>query len=273
MLSRLFPRRAVQGRSFSGPSRVPPDCVVWAIGDVHGRSDLLDRLLQAIRADLYASAATRKVVVMLGDYVDRGLDTRGVLDQLANLEADPGLEVHLIRGNHEDRMEAFMDQPDLGPGWCDYGGRDTLMSYGVNPPPMRSDAAAWARASQALREAMPASHGYVLRGQVPSVTIGDYFFSHAGARPGVTLDAQDPQDLMWIRQEFLDDRSLFEKVVVHGHTPADAVHSDARRIGVDTGAYATNVLSAVRLEGETRVLIQATGRAGRVSISTAPLPA
>lgn len=268
MLSRFFSHRAARPAS-----RTPPDCVIWAVGDIHGRSDLADRLLQAIRADLHASSVSRKVVVLLGDYVDRGLDSRGVLDQLCNLAADPGLEVHFIRGNHEDRMEAFLADPGVGPSWCDYGGRDTLVSYGITPPAMRNDPEAWVEASRALGDAMSEHHHAFLRQQEYSVSIGDYFFAHAGARPGVPLINQDPYDLMWIRQPFLDHPAPFEQVVVHGHTPIEAVHSDTRRIGVDTGAYATNVLSAVRLEGETRVVLQATGRAGRVSVTTAPLTA
>ena len=266
MLSRLFPNRPARSAS-----RTPPDWVIWAVGDIHGRSDLVDRLIQAIRADLYAAEAKRKVVVFLGDYVDRGLDSRGVLNQLINIAADPGLEVRFLRGNHEDRMEAFLHDPQVGPSWCDYGGRDTLVSYGVSPPPMRGDASAWAEASRALGEALPDSHRELLVGLENSVSIGDYFFAHAGARPGVALPVQSPEDLLWIRQPFLDHVGLFEQVVVHGHTPTEAVHSDVRRIGVDTGAYATNVLSAVRLSGETRVLLQATGRAGRVAITTSPL--
>ncbi len=266
MLSRLFPNRPARAAS-----RTPSDCVIWAVGDIHGRSDLADRLIQAIRADLYAAAAKRKVVVFLGDYVDRGLDSKGVLNQLVNLAADPALEVHLIRGNHEERMEAFFHDPEAGPSWCDFGGRDTLASYGVSPPPMRGDARAWADASRALAEALPASHRDLLADLENSVSIGDYFFAHAGARPGIALAVQSPEDLMWIRQPFLDHSGLFEQVVVHGHTPVEAVYSDARRIGVDTGAYLTNVLSAVRLEGETRTLLQATGRAGRVTITTSAL--
>ncbi|WGM31977.1 metallophosphoesterase family protein [Brevundimonas sp. NIBR11] len=268
MLSRFFPNRPARRTS-----RTPSDCVIWAVGDIHGRSDLADRLIQAIRADLHAAEASRKVVVFLGDYVDRGLDSKGVLNQLCNLAADPALEVHFIKGNHEERMEAFLHDPLVGPSWCDYGGRDTLVSYGVAPPPMRGDARAWAEASRALGDALPDSHRELLAAQELSVSIGDYFFCHAGARPGVALPVQSPEDLLWIRQPFLDHPAPFEQVVVHGHTPTEAVHSDARRIGVDTGAYATNVLSAVRLEGDTRVVIQATGRAGRVAITTGPLAA
>ncbi len=136
---------------------------------------------------------------------------------------------------------------------------------------MRGDALAWAEASRALGEALPQAHHDLLARQEMSISIGDYFFVHAGARPGVALAVQSPEDLMWIRQPFLDHPGLFEQVVVHGHTPTETVHSDARRIGVDTGAYATNVLSAVRLERETRVLLQATGRASSIAVTTTGL--
>lgn len=266
MFSRLFQK---PGRK--GPARTPENCVVWAVGDIHGRSDLSGPLIAAIREDLAGSSATRRVLVFLGDHVDRGPDSRGVLDQVVEVAAEPSLEVHCLRGNHEDRMEAFLDDPSLGPGWCDYGGRECLMSYGVVPPAMRGDPAGWAETSQALRAALPDSHLRLLRSQGHSVAVGDYFFAHAGARPGVALDAQSPDDLMWVRQEFLDHPAPFEKVVVHGHTPAEEVVSDGRRIGVDTGAYATGILSAVRLEGEARSLLQAAGRGERVSLSTRPL--
>ncbi len=266
----MSPRRSSQdpGRT---ASRTPPDCVIWAVGDIHGRSDLADRLIQAIRADLTASGVGRRVVIFLGDHIDRGLDSRGVLNQLCNLEADPALEVHFIRGNHEERMEAFLTDPSVGPGWCNHGGRDTLVSYGVTPPAMRGDAGGWAETARALAAALPEAHRGLLRRQEQSVTIGDYFFCHAGARPGVALEAQASDDLMWIRQPFLDHPIAFERVVVHGHTPSETVVSDSRRIGVDSGAYATNVLSAVRLEGEARLLLQARGRAGKVSVAMFPL--
>lgn len=266
MLSRLF-----RDRSLRATSTTPPDCVIWAVGDIHGRVDLSGPLVEAIRADLSATTASRKVVVFLGDYVDRGSDSRAVLDQLVSLAADPVLEARFIRGNHEDRMEAFLEDPRVGPGWCDYGGRDTLMAYGVNPPAMRGDPDAWAETARALAEALPGAHRTFLARQEGSVSIGDYFFTHAGARPGVPLADQSPEDLMWIRQAFLDHPTRFEQVVVHGHTPTEQVVSDARRIGVDTGAYATNILSAVRLEGVTRALLQATGRGTAVALATGAL--
>lgn len=266
MFSRLFSTHRLRP-----PARVPSDSIVWAIGDIHGRADLADRLIQAIRADLSAATAPRKVVVFLGDSIDRGPDSRGVLDQICHLAAEPMLEVQLIWGNHEDRMLGFLSDPGVGPSWCDYGGRETLASYGVRAPEDRDDGEGWAHASRDLERALPASHKALLERHIFSASIGDYFFCHAGARPGVALADQRREDLLWIRETFLNHPDAFEQVVVHGHTPVETVVSNARTISLDTGAYATNTLSAVRLEGATRVLLQASGRAGRVTVETSPL--
>lgn len=153
-------------------------------------------------------------------------------------------------------MEAFLRDPSVGPSWCDYGGREALRSYGVAVPSDRDDVDAWAAASKVFSEVVGPRHMAFLRGLEMSVTLGDYFFCHAGARPGVALDAQSNHDLMWIRQAFLDDPGSFERIVVHGHTPSQDLYSDHRRIGVDTGAYATSVLSAVRFEDDARSVLQ-----------------
>lgn len=268
MFSRLF-----ADRSTRATSSTPLDCVIWAVGDIHGRADLADPLIDVIQADLSTASASRKVLIFLGDHVDRGSGSKAVLDRLVSLSSEPGLEVRFIRGNHEDRMEAFLQDPLVGPSWCDYGGRDTLVSYGVNPPIMRGDVEAWTETSRALAEALPEPHRLLLSQQESSISIGDYFFTHAGARPGVALSDQSPDDLMWIRQAFLDHAAPFDQVVVHGHTPTEDVVSDNRRIGVDTGAYATNILSAVRLEGTTRCVLQATGRGAQVLVTPRELAA
>ena len=236
---------------------LPPGAVVWTIGDVHGRLDLLRPLLTGVLEDFARSAATRKVLIFLGDYVDRGPDSKGVIDLLCRLaDGGGGVEAVFLRGNHEDRMSAFLEDPGIGPSWCDYGGREALRSYGVTAPTDRGDQAAWAAASADLNAALSDRHRVFLRDLQFSFTIGDYFFVHAGARPGVALAQQSKHDMMWIRQSFLDDNHAFEKVVVHGHTPTDDVQADHRRIGLDTGAYATGVLTAVRLEGVERAALQ-----------------
>ncbi|KAK0360508.1 hypothetical protein LTR94_027027, partial [Friedmanniomyces endolithicus] len=244
MFASLFNRRS-KARLQRRPS-VPEDAAVWAIGDIHGRLDLLKPLVQAMAEDLEASAKPRKIMVFLGDYIDRGPDSKGVLDFLSELQSQARFEHHFLRGNHEDRMEAFLHEPDLGPGWCDYGGREALHSYGIHAPFDKNDTLGWGDVCEALNAAVDDRQRAFLAAQEYSFAIGDYFFSHAGAEPGVPLDRQDPQQLMWVRQVFLNHPSPFEQLVIHGHTPTEEVHVDQRRIGLDTGAYATGVLTALR---------------------------
>ncbi len=268
MWGRLFNRRALRARV--RPS-TPPGAVIWAVGDIHGRLDLLEAILPEILADLERTAARRRTLVFLGDHIDRGPDSKGVIERLCRLKADAGVETHFLRGNHEDRMEAFLSDPALGPGWCDQGGRETLMSYGVTPPLLKTDHAAWAAASAALNAALSAEHRGFLESQAPCVSLGNYFFAHAGARPGVALAEQDAQDLMWVRQVFLDHPATFDQVIVHGHTPGETIHADHRRIGVDTGAYATGVLTALRLEDTAREVLQTATLGGAATLSRRPL--
>jgi len=238
---------------------VPPGTVVWAVGDIHGRLDLLQPLVEAMVVDLQASGATRRVVVFLGDYIDRGPDSRGVLRLLAGLSTEQGVEWRFLKGNHEQAMLEFLEDPSAGARWCEYGGDRALLSWGLRAPELAHRAEAWARVAADLRHKLTKNETAFLETLELSVSVGDYFFSHAGARPGVALDRQSSKDLMWIRQPFLDSQTSFERVVVHGHTPTTAVHVDQRRIGVDTKAYDTGVLSAVRLEGTERSLLQAIG--------------
>lgn len=248
-----FFRRATSAKASAS---VPDGAVVWAVGDVHGRADLLLPLLKAAVEDLRATKPARPVIVMLGDYVDRGEDSRGVIDLLCRLADLEEIETHFLRGNHEDRFEAFLTEPQLGPAWSEYGGREALRSYGVTVPVLRSDPEGWVEASAQLNAILPERHRRFLAEQASSFEIGDYFFAHAGARPGVALADQSADDLMWIRGDFLGAKAAFEKVVVHGHTPEEAVYADQRRIGIDTGAYATGVLTGLRLEGERREVCQ-----------------
>ena len=249
-------------KTVKASASVPDGAVVWALGDVHGRSDLLQPLLEVVVDDLRTVKPARPVIVMLGDYVDRGEDSRGVIDLLCSLSDNEDIETHFLRGNHEDRFEAFLTEPQLGPIWSEYGGKEALRSYGVSVPVLRNEPDAWAEASAQLNAALTERHRRFLAQQVSSFEIGDYFFAHAGARPGIALSDQSANDLMWIRGEFLNARGTFEKVVVHGHTPEEAVYSDKRRIGIDTGAYATGVLTGLRLEGDKREICQ-TRMAGR----------
>ncbi|MDZ4390653.1 MAG: metallophosphoesterase family protein [Gemmatimonadales bacterium] len=257
MLSKLF-RSRTKVTAPAAPA-VPDGTVVWAVGDIHGRLDLLQPLVESIDADLHASVAMRKVVVFLGDYIDRGPDSRGVLQLLVGLSAAQGVEWRFLKGNHEQAMLDFLDVPSAGPRWCEYGGDSALRSYGLRVPELAHRTEAWARVAADLRHKLTAREKAFLETLELSVSVGDYFFAHAGARPGLALDRQSPEDLMWIRNSFLDSKVAFERVVVHGHTPTIDVHADHRRIGIDTKAYDSGVLTALRLEGSQRRLMQSSG--------------
>ncbi len=245
--------------------RAAPEGVrIYAIGDVHGRLDALDALLEAIWLD--RATAGQAVIVMLGDYVDRGPASREVLDRLMGLRNVAALEARFIRGNHDETMLRFLEEPSLGPTWCGFGGAETLRSYGVVAPLMSDDTDGWEATRKAFAAAISADQVRFLQALEPCVEYGDYFFTHAGARPGVELDEQDPHDLMWIRDDFLRGSATFSKTVVHGHTPEEDAFVSDRRIGVDTGAYATGRLAAIVLEGLERRLIYAQVSGGRTVV-------
>lgn len=230
------------------PALVPQGRRVYAIGDVHGRADLLMRLLQDLHADVAKGGFEgRPILVMLGDYVDRGFQSKDVIDILTGELMSP-FETYFLKGNHEAAMLQFLVDPSIGPRWAEFGGVETLVSYGVRPPRARTSPEEWAIASEALNKAMPSEHVQFLTNLDLSVRIGDYLFVHAGVRPGVPLDQQTERDLLWIREEFLADSRALGAVIVHGHTPSRTPHKDSRRIGLDTGAYLSGRLTAARFE-------------------------
>ena len=248
----------VLGRTQPTGARVEGQ-LVYAIGDIHGRYDLMKALLAQIVADYPGRAAGRRpVVIFLGDYVDRGPDSAKVVEALLWLARRPDLDVRMLKGNHEDAMLGFLDTPATGAAWLRYGGAETLASYGVLAPDPDEGAAGLSRARDELLERMPASHLRLLQGLELMLQLGDYVFVHAGVRPRTALAAQEPHDLLWIRKEFLEARGPFEKVVVHGHTwLSDRPQVFDHRIGVDTGAFATGALTAVRLQDGEIAVFQA----------------
>jgi serine/threonine protein phosphatase 1 len=264
MLDRLF-RPKPQARP-----RVPDGEVVFAIGDMHGRADLLEQLIEAIFADEAFRQGRRCTIIGLGDYVDRGSNSCKVLETLIALSRRSDVASRFLRGNHEQCVLDFLQEPAIGRWWSEIGGRELLASYGVQAPSGQSEIEDWTRTRDAFAERLPADHLDFLKGLELSAAIGDYFFVHAGARPGVPLEAQAERDLIWIRDAFLSDPRAFDKVVVHGHSVTREAHLDHRRIGIDTAAFMTDVLTAVRLEGESRSLMQ-TGLAedGGVTVSPA----
>ena len=238
---------------------VPDGVVVWAVGDVHGCLALLQALVEAILADAAATAASRKIVVFLGDYVDRGPDSRGVLRFLSGLTRNTAVEWRFLKGNHEAALLDFIADPSTGPRWCEYGGDATLGSYGLKPPQMLHSSPAWAGVSADFAHRVSEDEREFLESLETRFEIGDYFFAHAGARPGVSLDRQSSKDLLWIRGSFIESGVPFEKIVVHGHTPVEQVYADHRRIGIDTKAYESGVLTALRLQAGDREVLQAIG--------------
>ncbi|MEQ7872945.1 metallophosphoesterase family protein [Sphingomonas sp. ASV193] len=232
---------------------------VYAIGDIHGRSDLLDQLLSRIRDDLREAPPRRHALVFLGDYVDRGPDSAGVIERLVALSRDHKGQAVFLMGNHEEVVQRILaGEPRLFEDWMRFGGRECLASYGIAPESL-SGMGRETRAAL-IREAIPEGHRRFLDELIDTVRIGDYLFVHAGIRPGIDLGDQVQSDLRWIRAPFLDDQDTDHgAVVVHGHTVTEAVEWRGNRIGIDTGAYASGRLTALVLEGRERRLID-TGR-------------
>ena len=251
MLSRFFPSR----RETPAPARVPGGRRVYAIGDIHGRLDLLTRLLRDVREDDARRGDVETTLVFLGDFVDRGPDSAAVMDLLIRLAADPAVDARFLAGNHEEVFGLALAGDERATRlFCRIGGRETAFSYGI----VRHDyeAMSHAEVSAGLQALVPARHREFLAALEDMVVIGDYAFVHAGVRPGRALDAQRREDLRWIRDPFLDHRGRLDKVIVHGHTISEDVDMLPHRIGIDTGGFQTDRLTALGLEGEARWTLQ-----------------
>ena len=229
------------------PPRVPDDRRIYVVGDIHGRIDLLARLHAMILADAETAPDRKRVLIYLGDYVDRGPGSFEVVDALI-YQPLAGFEAVHLMGNHEDMMLEFLDGPPA-PLWTANGGIATLASYGVEPPAALFHPADLETFRRRLQEAMPEDHLRFLQNLRFYHIEGDYFFVHAGVRPGVPLDAQEPREMMWIRDRFLISDGDFGKRVVHGHTPSLLPEVYDNRIGIDTGAFYTGRLTCLVLEG------------------------
>jgi serine/threonine protein phosphatase 1 len=215
------------------------------VGDVHGRADLLDQVLSRIDADLAAYPDCQPIQVFLGDYIDRGPSSRSVLDLLINRSRTH--KIVCLKGNHETYVFEFLRNPAILPDWRQLGGLETLMSYGLKPP-VKADAADQLELAKALSASLPKDHRQFLRSLAPSFTCGDFFFVHAGVKPGIPLAQQREADLLWIRDDFLLCEDNFGKVIVHGHTPVREPDIRPNRINIDTGAYATGRLTCLIIE-------------------------
>lgn len=243
----------LRGRAPSTDPAIPAGHRAYAIGDVHGRLDLMDDLIARIRADDAARPKARTHLIFLGDLIDRGPQSAAILERLSTRPPDFA-ECHFISGNHEEALIDSLRGTSAGrEGWLAYGGRETLQSYGIGDAAIE---AGGFMLDQEMHSAIPTAHLDFVEGFHRSIRLGDYLFVHAGIRPGVPLDRQLPEDLHWIREDFLDDDSDHGVVVVHGHTITEAPVFRTNRIGIDTGAYRTGVLTALALEGTNRWLVQ-----------------
>ncbi|PWC53000.1 hypothetical protein TSO221_12175 [Azospirillum sp. TSO22-1] len=264
LLRDFFASATNRSASSTAPPKPTEGLCVYAVGDVHGQRKELEALLARVEADAARMRAdglnTR--IVFLGDYVDRGPDSRGVLDSLCALakrSADgSGIACRFLLGNHEAAMLDFLKEPAANSQWLSFGGVETLGSYGVRASAGTTEPARCRALRDALDERLPDEHRRFLETLELMVAFGDYAFVHAGIRPGVALERQHPDDLLWIREPFLSSPRRHEKVIVHGHTVVERPEILDNRIGIDTGAYATGVLTAVALHGvERRILATA----------------
>ena len=221
---------------------------LYVIGDIHGRADLLDQIVEKICLDMEQYPGPECMTITLGDYVDRGPDSRGVLDRLAR---NPFPTTYVaLKGNHEELFKSFMQDPLSGQEWRRLGGLETLHSYRV-PVSALMTGQGLEEACKALMLAIPKEHLRFLGSLALSLTIGKFFLCHAGVRPGVSLQRQKADDLLWIRQEFLTSTMDFGKIIIHGHSPNEWPEVRPNRINIDTGAFATGRLTCLVLEGES----------------------
>ncbi|WP_446830488.1 metallophosphoesterase family protein [Candidatus Foliamicus sp.] len=228
--------------------KAPRGTRVYAIGDLHGRLDPLTRLMAEVRRDARTATENRRVLIFLGDYVDRGLQSRQVVDFLLEDPA-PGFEIVFLKGNHEALLLDFLADAGNRDAWLDAGGNATLLSYGIKMPPQPRSAAWLESVRSAFCEALPDTHRSFLSGLATKHVEGDYAFAHGGIRPGTAFEEQQEQDLLWGSEEFLKAGEDHGKIIVHGHSFSPEPVVTRNRIGIDTGAYATGRLTCLVLQG------------------------
>ena len=255
-------------RPSSGP-RGPRGRRAYAVGDIHGRLDLLEQLLSRIESEILDRPKVKTSIVFLGDLIDRGPSSAQVIERLRTY-SPAGASAHFIMGNHEEVMlRVLAGDSSLISSWLKFGGEETLRSYGLDR--RKLGAMAPDELLSRIREAVPTQHVEFLEGFADSISFGNYLFVHAGIRPGIDLAEQARSDLRWIRQPFLEDETDHGFVVVHGHTITNSVEVTSNRIGIDTGAFCTGKLTALGIEGSRRWLVQTTDtEPDRVSLDLCP---
>src|ERR1700730_8813008 len=226
---------------------LPAGLRIYAVGDIHGRLDLLNELLARIDADAALRPAPRPLYVFLGDYIDRGPSSRETIDRL--IEHGATHETLFLKGNHELIAIKCLSDRGLFDQWLRLGGLETLVSYGV-PAEILASGKQIAELQSAFHGALPQTHFRFFRDLQTSFSCGDFFFAHAGVKPNVELSRQKEDDLLWIREEFLSSNCDFGKIIVHGHTPVSEIEIKPNRINIDTGAFATGRLTCLVIEDE-----------------------
>ena len=245
---------------------MPPGERIYAVGDIHGRLDLFDALIAAIEADDASREAAMTTIVLLGDLVDRGPDSAGVIAAARDLAARR--RVRILCGNHEEMFLRCFDDLEILRAFLRYGGRETILSYPLDLA--QWNAATLDEAQVMMRDVVPAADLDFIRSFEDCIVIGDYCFVHAGVRPDVVIEEQSLDDLRWIREPFLSHSGDYGFVVVHGHTITDEPVIRSNRIGIDTGAYASGRLTALGLEGDARWLLATSVADGVVACESRP---
>lgn len=226
------------------------ECRAYAVGDVHGRLDLLDILLERIEDDIAARPKKKTFIVFLGDLIDRGPQSAEVLERLRTYQ-HPSVNAVFLTGNHEEvLLRILAGEKGILPSWLKFGGAECASSYGLDPEYLRRiDEQA---AMDLVRAKVPRSHREFLDSFADTFRFGDYLFVHAGIRPGIAVEEQDRADLRWIREPFLNDVKEHGFIVVHGHTIVERVEERPNRVAIDTGAYRTGILTALVIEDASR---------------------
>ncbi|CDN57617.1 Bis(5'nucleosyl)-tetraphosphatase, ApaH (plasmid) [Neorhizobium galegae bv. officinalis bv. officinalis str. HAMBI 1141] len=235
---------------------------IYAVADIHGYDAHLNSMLRRIREDIAEFPSANPIIIFLGDYIDRGPNSKLVIEKLCELRKSRNFNCVLLRGNHEQWLIDFAQDSTILPLWGRKGGLQTLRSYGVPLSQIEAGIESPLIAEDVRRQFLnhlPMEHMTFFRSLPSHFELDDYFFAHAGVDPDIPLDQQTDHDLTWIRYKFLESRKDFGKVVVHGHTPAPKVESLPNRINVDTEIYTRGVLNCVILEGKARYLLTVKG--------------
>ena len=248
LINRFF-RPQVQPRP-----ELPDNIRIYCIGDIHGRNDLLQKLLLMIQEDSLGFNG-QIYMIYVGDYIDRGMQSQEVIETLLGSE-QAGIHYVYLRGNHEQTLLDFLMNADVGRSWLSYGGQSTLASYKVNVNKIPTKREEFNSLREQLATNIPPSHYAFYQKTQSCFELGNYFFVHAGVHPKYPLSKQQAEDMLWIREEFINSHKNYEKIIVHGHTVTEQVEILPHRIGIDTGAYSSGILSCLVLESTQQRILQ-----------------